>query len=226
MRYLILLALSAIGLLTLGCTYSAEYGAEGVEETQTPGSGQTGSPSAQAAAEADPQAPSDQPVLNQQDAPSDDGIDRSGMAYDDLLMLGSGSRCDVVLHSEEGDRRLDMLFDGEGMMRIDEDATGNPFCPHLLVIFNVDSKENGFQYVNCPGYPDAIGTEFGTDTKCDWQSMEVEAEWGGVGSTIRGLLLPDDSRLDTPYLDQTSDYSCSAWNVDASQFEVPGYICD
>jgi len=199
----------------LGCTYSSEYEAGGTAQAEASGS-----------AQAQPQAQAAEPAPEPQAAAQGDGIDRSGLAYAGLLSLGNVSRCDVTLHSLEGDRQLLMLMDGKGMLRIDEAQTGSAECSHLVVVFKVDSEENGMLYTKCQGSPDALGTEFGTHERCDWISMDVEAQWGGVGSTVRGIQLPDGSNIGTPFLDQLSDYSCSAWDVDASQFDTSGYVCD
>ncbi len=227
----ILILMAAAIILAAGCTasteYSANYSANGSAGNATDGGAQAGAGQAEPAAgsaNASGSGASEQPQGGQEAAPQA-GQELSGKTYSDLIGAGSASMCDVSYKSETGgSAKLRLYFSGDYKMRMEQE-TGYSDCPNVVGIYQGDSSGNGMFYVGCPGHEgEALGQKFGTHEQCYWKSMEIEEQWGGMGTSSRGL----QNGYSTPmieYLD-SPQYSCKTWTLDASKFETTGFVCD
>ncbi len=226
--FTVLLAVAAIGLLIAGCTTTVEYSANASANGSEGGAGGAGTQggAAQPAGTGGAAAPGEADGQETGTPPADEpaqGI--SGKTYSDLLGSGSGSQCTVSYKDENGAAAsLKLYFDGQNSLRM-EQGTAYADCPLAVMVYRGDSSGNGMLYLTCPNHEEeALGTEFGTHEPCDWQSMDVEIEWGGIGTSSRGLENGYSSPM-LEYLD-SPEYTCQPWATDASLFETPGYVCD
>ncbi|MCI0504396.1 hypothetical protein L0Y65_06870 [Candidatus Micrarchaeota archaeon] len=238
-----ILVFLGIGMLFFGCTASTEYSADFSAGDNATGAGTSGGAQEPAgngtgAADSAPGASSgtggapatggsgsgeEQPA---EPSPADSAaIDMSGKDYSDLIGGGSGSRCTVSYKPETGaPEMLTLYFDGKHNIRMEQE-TGYSDCPQAVIVYRGDSSGNGMLYLTCPGHnEEALGQKFGSHEQCEWQSMEIEEQWGGIGTASRGL----ESGYSTPMLEYLSEpsYSCTDWAVDSSKFGTPGFVCD
>ena len=238
---LAMLAFLAMGMLFFGCTYSSEssanYSAGGSANVSASGGPQNQPGNASSGAT----EPSGTSSGNGSAGAAGSGAgtagsaggevlpasgDLSGKNYSDLIGTGTSSQCTVTYTDETaGAVTLDLYFNGKGSMRIEQHDTGYSDCPYALMVYKGDSSGNGMLYLTCPGHEDeALGQDFMTDTACDWQSMEISSEYGGIGSSGLGIgngyMSPSLNFLPSPV------YSCKPWTLDGSKFETPGTVCD
>jgi hypothetical protein len=234
----VILVLLATGMLVFGCTYSTQNsvnysaggnatGAGSSGGSQGPagsGTGAAGGASDASSGGTDTGGSGDTAQAEPQTAESA-AIDMAGKDYSDLIGTGSGSQCTVAYKSETGaPEELTLYFDGKHNIRMEQD-TGYSDCPESVMVYKGDPMGNGRLYVTCPGHEEeALGQKFATHEVCEWQSMEIEEQWGGIGSASRGL----ESGYSTPMLEylQEPAYSCTEWAVDSSKFGTPGFVCD
>jgi hypothetical protein len=227
---MILMIMAAAMVLAAGCTssteYSANYSAEGSAGNASSAGAHGGAGSSEPAAAGGNGSSSGttQPEGGQGAAPQT-GQELSGKSYSDLIGAGSASMCDVTYTSETGGTaKLKLYFSGAYQMRMEQD-TGYADCPTAVGVYQGDSAGNGKLYVSCPGHEEeALGQKFGTHEQCMWKSMDIEEQWGGIGTSSMGL----QNGYSTPmieYLD-SPQYSCRTWTLDASKFEASGYVCD
>jgi hypothetical protein len=243
MRTFVLVALLATGLLIFGCTYSANYnynasanGSAAMNESGSVPSEPSMNETAPPMNESSPAMnTTEQPAMNESGAmPSENATggeampsgDVTGKTYEDLLMGGVPAKCTLTVHEDAGDRNLVLYFDGNGNMTADEASTGLADCPSAVMVYKGDIANGGKLYASCPGHTDMLGKDFETDNPCAWHSMDVLAEYGGLGSSSLGFGFENES-YSTPSLDsaQASDYSCQPWTVDASKFDLNGFVC-
>ncbi|HSB46936.1 MAG TPA: hypothetical protein VLD37_02910 [Candidatus Bilamarchaeum sp.] len=214
-----ILVLLVLGMLVFGCTYSgsANYSAG----ANVSAGNDTAKP-----------APSNPPVNASgsetrpagEPSPPPSG-ELSGKNYSDLILAGKPSQCTLdFMDAADAKISMKLYFDGKGAMRMEQPDTGFANCPSAAIVFKGDSAGNGIMYVSCPGDDDALGTEFGTHEKCDWQSMEIESDFGGIGSASRGI----EGGYNTPMINYAVDpvYDCKSWTMDSSKFQVPGKVCN
>ncbi len=241
----VLLVLLAAGMLVFGCTYSAQssanYSTGGPNETAgASASGGTQSPSGGASSGATQPSGTtsggSNPPLTGTDATgagtpagTEPAItpspELSGKVYSDLIGSGAASRCTVSYTSEaDGVAVLNLYFDGKNNMRM-EQQTKYADCPSAVMVYKGDSSGNGMLYLSCPGHnEEALGVKFATHEQCEWQTMEIEKQWGGIGTSSLGIgngyMTPSLEYLPSPV------YSCQSWALDSSKFETPGFVCD
>ncbi len=238
MRMLLALALLATGMLLLGCTYSANYSYNGTvgsanktppaqgtaNETTAPGGN---APPAQGTAN----ETSNPPTTNETAAPSNPVSppaapgDLSGKNYTDLLLSGFASQCTSTLHILDKDTNLKLYFDGKGNMTYLEGATGLKECPSAIMVYKGDLANGGMLYATCPGHESFLGSDFKTDTACAWRSMNISAEYGGIGSSSLGFGTENET-YSTPLIDWATSFDCQPWTPDGSKFDVKGFVCD
>lgn len=237
-----ILVLLAAGMLVFGCTYSTQnsvnYSAGNSNDsagasggTQNP-SGGANSGAAQPSGTSGGTGPSTAgagtsgtgtPAATEPgNTPSPD---LSGKIYSDLIGSGTASQCTVSYTSEaDGAVVLKIYFDGKNNMRI-EQPTGYPDCPSAVMVYKGDSSGNGMLYLSCPGHnEEALGQKFGTHEQCVWQTMEIEEQWGGIGTSSRGI----ENGYSTPSLEYLPSpvYNCQSWTLDNSKFDTSGFVCD
>lgn len=238
--FVLILACLASGMLLFGCTYSAESSVNNSASgsADAPASGGSQNPSGGASSGASPPSGTGgntQPATGgsgsggtappEPQAGGSAAIDMSGKGYSDLVGVGSGSRCAVSYKSETGaPLELALYFDGKHNIRMEQE-TGYSDCPEAVVVYKGDSSGNGMLYTTCPGHEEeALGQMFGTHEQCYWKAMDIEEQWGGIGTSSLGL----EDGYSTPmieYLD-SPQYGCQSWTPEPSKFETPGFVCD
>lgn len=238
MRMLLVLALIATGLLLLGCTYSANYaynGSMNASTNKTPtasGGNAQGTGSNASAPEAgqgtsnggsNPSGTTNQtaPPSNPPAAPGD----LNGKNYTDLLLSGFASQCTTTLKLEEKTISLKLYFDGKGNMTYEEADTGLKECPSAAMVYKGDLANGGKLYATCPGHQAFLGSDFKTDSPCAWRSMDISAEYGGIGSSSLGFGSENET-YSTPPIDWAPAFSCQPWALDRSKFDIKGFVCD
>jgi len=225
---MVILVLLAAGMLVFGCTYSAQssanYSTGGSNET----SGAT-QPSGAASGGSNPPPTGSNATGSGTPAATEPAItpspELSGKDYSDLVGMGSASRCAVAYTDDTGNpATLDIYFSGNNKMRM-EQQTKFADCPSAVMVYKGDSSGNGMLYLTCPGHEEeALGLKFATHEVCQWQTMEIEQQWGGIGTSSLGI----GGGYMTPSLEYLTEpvYSCQSWTLDASKFETPGFVCD
>ncbi len=235
MKLLLVLALLATGMLLLGCTYSANYSyntSMNASANKTPAQNASNGAGPQAPSNAGQPSNENAPTANETAPPSSEPVtppaapgDLTGKNYTDLLLSGYASQCTTTLHILDKDTSLKLYFDGKGNMTYIEGATGLKECPSANMVYKGDLANGGMLYATCPGHESFLGSDFKTDSPCAWRSMNISAEFGGIGSSSLGFGTENET-YSTPLIDWASSFSCQPWNVDSSKFDVKGFVCD
>src|SRR5512143_2247866 len=229
MKPLLVLALLATGMLFLGCTYSANYSyntSVNASTNKTPAGGNATPPPAQGTSSGsnvsgNPPSPANESPSPPPQAPRD----LTGKNYTDLLLSGFASQCSAAIRAEGKIISLKLYFDGKGNMTYEEAATGLKECPSASMVYKGDLANGGKLYATCPGHQAFLGSDFKTDSPCAWMSMDVSAEYGGIGSSSLGFGSENET-YSTPPIDWAPSFSCQPWTLDSSKFDVKGFVCD
>ncbi len=151
------------------------------------------------------------------------GVTFSNVTFTNLLLSGSPTQCSVSYARGKKSIALNMFFDGNGSIRVEEPNTGSSDCPSALLIYKGDIANGGTFYLSCPGNNAILGTDFmHGNAPCDWDSMDVSAKYGSIGNAMMGF-----GSYGSPALGgaAASDYICQPWTSDSSKFTVAGHVC-
>lgn len=150
--------------------------------------------------------------------------DLSGKNYSGLINTGTPSQCTLTYSPSSGGQiKLNLYFDGRGSMRMEQPNTGLSDCPSTVLVFKGDSTGNGTLFFTCPENKSMLGTDFNTDAACDWTTMGISTEYGGIGESTIGA-----GDYSSPMIgdEPASEYICQPWTLDSSKFSTPGFVCN